>query len=180
MIRWIAIALLAASILPGRFATAAEADSVEVLTASDQHKPIRTDIGEFAWYSGHWLGAALGGNVEEVWLQPAAGTMAGIFRLVKDGRVVFYELMTLGESNGYTAMRLKHFHANVEGWEERTEVVEFPLLKVDGTRFYFNGVTLVRENDGAQIHVRIENRKTGQSRIEVFRYRRGASLQPLT
>lgn len=154
----------------------AAADEIEILTASAEHAPIRVDIASLGWLSGQWFGAALGGDVEEVWLQPAAGTMAGVYRLVKEGRVVFYEIMTLGDSNGRTVMRLKHFHANLEGWEERADVVEFPLLKLDDRRAHFDGMTVVRDGDSLRIHLLIEDRMKSVSRIEVFRYQRGATL----
>ncbi len=158
------------------FCCGARAD-VAVLAAGDGHKPVALPVAEFAWFEGRWLGQALGGEVEEVWLPAGGGTMVGIYRLVKDGRVVFYEIMTLGPSGGNTAMRLKHFHANLEGWEERTEVVEFPLLRVEPGIFYFDGMTMVRRGaDELDVHLRIDDRKSGKSWVEVFHYRRSAPV----
>ena len=50
-------------------------------------------LSKFEWLAGHWRGEGLGGQCEEIWSAPAAGTMVGSFRLMKDGEVSFYELM---------------------------------------------------------------------------------------
>jgi len=52
-------------------------------------------IDDFAWLSGHWRGEGFGGQVEEIWSQPLGGTMVGTFRLAKDGKVEFYEIIVL-------------------------------------------------------------------------------------
>ena len=46
-------------------------------------------VAELSWLAGHWRGEGLGGQCEEIWSAPQAGTMMGTFRLMKDGEVQF-------------------------------------------------------------------------------------------
>jgi hypothetical protein len=74
--------------------------------------------------------------------------------------------------NGSLEYRLKHFNADLTGWEEKAEVVRFPLVAVEPDAWYFDGLTIRKEGQGGMIAaVRIGNRD-GTSREAVFRYRR--------
>src|SRR5262245_45051261 len=57
-------------------------------------------IADLAWLAGHWTGEGLGGFTEEVWSPPRNGAMVGMFRLVRDDKPVFYELLTVAEEKG--------------------------------------------------------------------------------
>lgn len=97
-------------------------------------------IQQAAWLAGHWRGEGLGGTNEELWSPPAAGTMMGVFRHMREGRVVFYEFMTLSTRSDRLVLAIKHFDADMTGWEEPTESVEFPLERVEPDALYFEGM----------------------------------------
>lgn len=101
-------------------------------------------LPDIAWLQGHWLGEAFGGIIEEIWSPPRGNSMMGIFRLLVSDTVKFYETMTLAEENGSLILRLRHFHRDLKGWEEKNETVNFKLVKVTANRFYFNGLTFER------------------------------------
>ena len=101
-------------------------------------------VADFSWLAGTWAGEGLGGQVDEVWSAPAGGTMVGHFRLVKDGKPVFYEILTLLEVAGSVEMRLKHVNPDMTGWEEKAAYVTFKLTKVDATGAYFGPFTIRR------------------------------------
>jgi hypothetical protein len=105
-------------------------------------------VEDMAWLAGHWVGEALGGTVEEIWSPPLARAMMGMFRLVKDEKAVFYELMTILEEDGSLVLRLKHFNGgDLSAWEEKGDTVDFPLVAVvDGT-FRFDGMSFHPEGD---------------------------------
>lgn len=44
-------------------------------------------------------------------------------------------------------LRLKHFHDDLKGWEEKNETVDFPLVKVTENRVYFDGFTFEKISD---------------------------------
>lgn len=83
--------------------------------------------------------------------------MMGTYRVLKDEGVAFYELITISEEDGTLILRLKHFHSDLTGWEERDEVVTFPLVKLGPTDAYLDGMTF---------------RRSGEDKLEVFVRRR--------
>ncbi len=103
-------------------------------------------IDDFAWLVGHWRGEALGGVAEDLWAPPAGGSLVGLFRLVKNDGVAFYEIFAISEPD--LALRLKHFHPGLEGWEERDEVVTFPFVRVSPSEAVFEGLVYQLLPDG--------------------------------
>lgn len=138
-----------------------EADVAQGTTAS---------LDDFRFLVGHWRGEALGGVAEEVWLEPSGGAMVGTFRLVKDQKAAFYEIFTIAEPD--LTLRLKHFHADLTGWEEREEVVTFPLVRVEDGEAVFEGLTLRLLPDG-RLRATVETRgRDGSTGELVFVYER--------
>lgn len=132
----------------------------------------RATLQDLRLLVGHWRGAFLGGVGEEVWLPPAGGAMVGVFRLYRQDKVVFYEIMTAVEEEGSVSLRLKHFGPGLEGWEEKDALVRFPLVRFDKDTLWFDGLTYGRGADGSlQGAVAIES-KDGSVREEAF------TLQP--
>lgn len=129
-------------------------------------------IADMAWLAGTWAGDGLGGVSEEIWSKPQGGIMMGMYRMLKNDKPIFYELLTLSESNGSLLIRLKHFHANFVGWEEKDKTVDFRFVKKDGKRIYFEGMTFEPNGKSAvTIYLAIGN-KDGSVREEIFRYKR--------
>lgn len=87
-----------------------------------------------AWIQGRWKGAYKSMSIEEIWSEPEADTMAGLFRGTKDGAVAFYEFIAIEREGDGLVLRIKHFNAGLKGWEERDECVEFDLASLDGQR----------------------------------------------
>ena len=124
------------------------------------------------WLVGTWQGPGLGGECEEVWSAPAGGTMMGMFRLIKDGEVSFYEIITLTERDGKPHLRLKHFGADLSGWEERTESVDFPFVSRTSDTLVFQGLAYHKDGDhGLDIEVELGSTADASHR-ELLRLRR--------
>ena len=83
-------------------------------------------LEDLDWIVGSWEGTAFGGIAEEVWAPASGNSMMGMFKLISDGDVYFYELMTIVEQEGTLMMRLKHFNNDLTGWEEKDDTVDFP------------------------------------------------------
>ena len=116
-------------------------------------------LGDVAWLAGGWRGTGLGGEAAETWMEPSGGAMPGVFRVVRDGEVVFYEMMALVEHEGSLELRLKHFNADMTGWEDKEEMVTFRLIRVDPDAIYFGGLTFRRHShDGMQAFVAVRQR----------------------
>ena len=101
-------------------------------------------LADIAWIQGHWRGEAFGGVTEEIWTPPLGGSMMCAFKLVVNGEVRFYEIVTITEENNSLMLRLKHFHKDLKGWEEKDETVDFPLVKVTPDMVFFDGFTFER------------------------------------
>jgi len=99
--------------------------------------------------------------------------MVGVFRLYRQDKVVFYEIMTAVEEEGSVSLKLKHFGPDLKGWEEKDGKVTFRLVRFDRDTLWFEGLTYRRASDGSlQGAVAIES-KDGTSREEAF------TLQPV-
>jgi hypothetical protein len=133
--------------------------------------PPKATLKDMQWLAGHWTGEAMGAVAEEFWSEPAGGAMMGMFRLVRGEKVIFYEILTVVEVKGSLAIRLKHFNADLTGWEEKAEVREFPFVTIRDGIIHFEGMAFKPEGDKVTVWLAI-GQKDGSVREEVFVYRR--------
>ena len=98
-----AVVIMLAALLAANFAEGAE--DVKQITehivsrGSDAEGP-SASILDVDWIAGNWRGEGLGGQVQEIWAEPQAGCMMGMFRFSKDGQLKFYEMMAIAEEEG--------------------------------------------------------------------------------
>jgi hypothetical protein len=102
------------------------------------------ELKDVAWIAGHWQGKGLGGRFEETWNAPFGNSMVGMFKLVRDDKVIFYELLTIVKNEEGIALRLKHFSAELVAWEEKEEVEEFQLKSANTKKIAFAGLRFER------------------------------------
>jgi hypothetical protein len=159
-------------------ARAQEPLTEHTVTLGAGNKPAPASIDDMRWLAGHWIGEALGGVVEEIWSPPRSGVMLCAYRLVRNGQPVFYEFITLAESNGTLVIRLKHFHPDLRGWEEKDRVFEFPFVQRTADSMQFEAMTFRRHGaDRVTIFLAIKG-KDGAFSEEAFEYHR-AALAPV-
>jgi hypothetical protein len=127
-------------------------------------------IADLAWLEGHWIGEGLGGTLEEIWTAPAGGKMMGMFRLVKDGEPVFYEIISLGVFDGEMAMRLKHVNPDMTGWEERNDFVTFRWIGVIDGVHHFSGLAIRRDGkDRMTMHLALKGKDVLREHVLTFK-----------
>lgn len=179
MMRVIRLATAAAVLCAGwNVLQAAEQFTANTLRLEAGEASPPATIDQMAWLAGTWSGSGFGGVNEEIWSAPRHGTMMGMYRMLKDGQPMVYELLTLGETDaGSLVLRLKHFHPDMRGWEERDESLAWPLVAVRDGRLYFEGITFEPEGDEVTIYLATENRQEGSVHEEVLKYRRDAQLR---
>jgi hypothetical protein len=136
----------------------AEPLTEHTLKLSPGEKPPPATIEDMRWLTGHWKGEAFGGKTEELWAEPLAGSMSGMFRLASKGKIVFYELMVVSEHEGSLVFRLKHFNADVTGWEEKNEVQAFPLVARKDGALQFHGMSFHPDGDKLTVYLAIEHK----------------------
>ena len=145
--------------------------TANTLTRSDDATPPAARIEQMAWLAGGWEGGGLEGWAEEIWSRPLAGAMMGMFRLTKEDRPQFFELLCIAEESGSLLLRIKHFHADLKGWEDRDQAMEFPLLALRQQEACFDGLTLRRRGDVLEAFVAAKSMDGGLKEL-AFRYRR--------
>lgn len=134
--------------------------------------PPKADITMVRWMEGHWKGTAFGGDIEELWSPTAEDSMMFVLRLLIDGKVSFYEIGHIKEWEGSLVFELKHFNADLHGWEEKDEVKRFRLVKVDGNRVYFDGFTFEKVSAGEINIYGLIGNDDGSFSETVFKYKR--------
>lgn len=151
--------LLAAAVLP--------------LAAAEQDPAPKTaeDPCPVAWLEGHWAGDGFGGRAEEVWLAPSGGTMACVFRLTVEGAPRFYELVTVGRGDDGWEMRLKHFHADLRGWEPREQSLVWAYEELGPREARFGPVTYTLSDDDV-LTARVVFEHDGETGVAVLEFRR--------
>ena len=129
------------------FAHGQSQHTTNTLKLSETGHPPKATIDRVAWLAGAWRGTGLGGVVEEVWSEPSGGSMTFTFKLLKNNSPSMYEFGFIVEEGESLVLKLKHFHASFEGWEEKEKFVSFPLVRLAEDAVYFDGLTYRREGD---------------------------------
>ena len=114
------------------------------LKLDDPANQPKAELGHVTWLVGSWTGTAFGGTFEEVWNPASAGSMVGMFKVLKENQVQFYELMLLVEEEGTLNLKVKHFNPDFSAWEEKKEYVTFRLAKIEEDAIHFSGISFYR------------------------------------
>ncbi|WP_298016826.1 DUF6265 family protein [uncultured Parasphingopyxis sp.] len=161
---WLGVAL------SGMLATQAVAQDVRSL--GDATSPL-ANVAQLDWLVGQWEGEGFGARSQEAWLPPTGDMMTGIFVQSGDDGMQFSELIYIVPRDGTLVIRLKHFNADLSGWEDNSaeSPIEFPLVAIEDDAAYFSGLTYeLVAPDRLEIHLRLS--QGGETRIETFRFTR--------
>jgi Domain of unknown function (DUF6265) len=163
--------MLALSFMLASINCLAQTNSANTMALAPSASSPPARLSDVQWIQGHWRGEAFGGITEEVWTPPLGGSMMCAFKLVVDGKVSFYEIVSLAEEGNSLIIRLKHFHGDLKGWEEKDKTVDFRLVKIVDNRAYFDGMTFERVSpDELNVYVMIG--KPGEEKEILFKYKR--------
>lgn len=146
--------------------------AAETRTATPDHVPPPAKIEDLAWLAGEWIGPGISGEARETYSTPTGGAIAGHFVQMGAKGVLFYEIMTIVAVGGSLEYRLKHFNADLTGWEEKAEVRSFPLVAREGDAWYFDGLTVRRDGADGLIGAVNARFKDGTQKEFVLRYKR--------
>ena len=164
--------ILAMLIFASWSAWAMEPRTDNTFQLSEGEAPPDANLEDVAWLSGAWTGSAFGSEFEAFWSPPSAGSMVGTFKLMKDGEVNFYEILTITKDEGRLNMKVKHFSADFTAGEEKAEFTNFKLVGLEEKAVHFSGLSL-RQIDGNTMHGYIVMRmKDGSLREEKLTYKR--------
>jgi len=144
----------------------------ETRQATPGTPPPAARLSDLAWLAGQWEGDGISGPAREVYSPPMGGQIIGHFIQTRGDGILFTELMSIVEVGPSLEYRLKHFNADHTGWEEKAEVVRFPLVAVEPGAWYFDGLTIRRDGEDGMIGAVRVDEPDGTAREIVFRYRR--------
>ena len=142
------LAALVLCLTMGPFTVMAQSKNTEHTFKLDEqtNRPEAT-LADVAWLVGSWEGEAFGSQFEEVWNAASAGSMVGLFKLMKEDQVSFYELLVLVEQEGSLSMKVKHFSADFIAWEDKDDYITFKLVKLEANAIHFSGLSFYRKGD---------------------------------
>lgn len=125
----------------------AVSEAQNTFTYNDEKGSPKATLQNAAWISGTWRGEAMGGTCEEFWDKPSGDTMMFCFKFLENGKVIFYELGHIKEIDKTLVLELKHFGADLKGWEKADEKQTFRLVKWDENHVYFDQFTFEKISD---------------------------------
>lgn len=128
---------------------------------NDEKGSPKATLEDVSWISGTWRGEALGGICEEFWDKPSTNTMMFCFKFIQNNEVAFYELGHIKEIDKSLILELKHFGADLKGWEKSDEKQSFRLVKIDDYRVYFDQFTFERVSEN-EMNLYVVFEKTGE------------------
>ena len=128
-------------------------------------------LEDVAMLVGSWTGEAFGSRFEASWHPPSEGSMVGLFKLIGDDGVSFYEILLLVEEEGSLSLKVKHFTPEFEAWEEKGEYTRFRFVKADADAVHFQGISFYAAGDDV-MHAYIVMRSGEDLREEKLVYRR--------
>ncbi len=152
-------------------ATHGQEDFPNTKFLEENQAPAKGSLEDLKWLSGYWKGEAMGGIIEETWTPAVGGSMMCSFKLTVDNDVVFYEFVTLTEENETLQLRLKHFHPNLDGWEDKKEKITWELVEVTPNKVFFNGFTFERIDDN-HLNIYVVFEENGATSEMKFSYER--------
>lgn len=152
-----------------KLALVGESEKTKII---DPNKKLEPKLKNITWIAGNWKGEAFGGKTEENWSKPSGGSMMATFKLVKDDKVVFYEIEIIREINNTLILQLKHFNNDLKGWESKDDTVDFQLKEITPTKVIFEGMTFEKISDN-EMNVYVDmHEKDGTIKTMKFNYKK--------
>ncbi len=134
-------------------------------------------ISRLAWMEGTWIGSAEGIHQEETWSGVAQGQIQGMYREMKEGKVLSMELLTLGEDAEGLWLTMRHFDAAMQPWAKEKELPlrwKVTVAETNHARFELpTGGSLEYWREGNLMRAELNvPRPNGKSHHEAFAFRR--------
>jgi hypothetical protein len=92
-------------------------------------------VADLAWMAGSWAMDAGPNRVEEAWSAPAADSMTGMCRFLRNGRMTLFEALTIETIEGEVRMHLLHYGPGLS--RRHDDPLVYRLTSVEGTSAVF-------------------------------------------
>jgi len=111
-----------------------------------EERPVAT-LDAAAFLVGSWEGTAFGEKMEETWSAPTGGSMVGTFKLFDGNEPAMYEILLLTVEDGTLSLKVKHFNADFTAWEDKSDYINFKLVKFSENELHFGGLSFYRRSE---------------------------------
>lgn len=101
----------------------------------------KATLEQVNWLTGNWTSNSINYS-EENWGKVSGNTIMFCYKMVKNEKIVFYELGHIESINGTLVLKIEHFDKDLKHIAGMQS--EFQLLKIEGNRIYFDRITYER------------------------------------
>lgn len=131
-----------------------------------QSQSKKGSISDIRFIEGSWKAVAGDRSIDAVWSKPTGESMVGYVRVMKEDKVVLYELFAFEQTkNGLVAL-VRHFGPGLVSWEEKENPNHYDFLEAG------NGQALF-EKQGEATRVRYEKRSNDEFAIVIGKQQDG-------
>src|SRR5687768_5859856 len=124
-------------------------------------------ISDVGFIVGSWKAVAGDRSIDAVWSSPNGENIVGYVRVMKEGKVVLYELFAFEQTEQGLVALVRHFGPGLVSWEEKENPNHYDFLEAG------NGQALF-EKQGEATRVRYEKRSNDEFAIVVGKQQDGA------
>ena len=96
----------------------------------------RPTLDQFSWLEGQWHGEWGSRTAQLTWLEPKAGEMAGLFRIIEGQKTLVLELFSIVEKPEGIQFYLRHLTPELLPWE-KSDATMLKLDALDPTKVTF-------------------------------------------
>jgi hypothetical protein len=148
------------------------AAALALASMSDGQQTPSPALKPLAFLSGRWLSEKPTEVQEENWSPISGDSMIGSFRIVQSGRPVFYEFWVVEVDENRPVLKLKHFNADLAGWEEKNASTKMPLISSSPDDALFaeadGSVSLHYHRVGDMLTCTVHHVRNGKASDETF------------
>ncbi|MGA8740481.1 MAG: DUF6265 family protein [Terracidiphilus sp.] len=149
------------------------------LKSADGQQMANAVLKPLGFLSGRWV-SENGAEVQEESWSPVSGDimMIGSFRIVQNGKPIFYEFWAVEVDENKPILKLKHFNANLAGWEEKDASTTMPLVSSSQDDVVFaepdGSVSLHYHRAGDMLACTVHHVRNGKASDETFNLTRAS------
>jgi len=93
-------------------------------------------LAQFNWLEGQWRGEWGSRVAEQTWLEPKAGEIAGLFRIIEGEKTLVLEIFSLVDKPEGVQFYLRHLTPELQPWE-KSDATVLKLESMDGAKATF-------------------------------------------
>lgn len=169
------LALIACLLAAPVTSAAGSQDEKESTEVQRQHS-----LKDFEWMVGRWEGEIEGSRFEDIWVEPAAGAMMGMFRLIdKQGRIILLEFEVIQETADGLEFRFRHFSKNLDAWEDAKEPLVMHVKRIEGNQIELIDPSPETPTKNQPHRVLIERRGDDEYATQTYVLREGKEVKIL-